>query len=321
MNKVIIDTNQIKKISGFVLNLDKIENIENIYLDLDNAIKECEVKISEGNFELAKELLHLANKISEYGDGRVNTLKVKYYFESINYKYKNNKHNDLKGAMELLLEIKMFYLILSSLSNADEELVNSSIESIKNIKESILIEELLESEIKNSVATVSVKKLDQFSEVYTFKELEKLKKIYKCKINEDITALKDKSSFEVIDLVKKILKDEYPLDYLNSKELNNLIIKDSKIKFENYNTLLELANKAYLVYRFNKSESLKEKTKSLYSNLIPSYIDLSIINKEYVAKQLSELNEKYLVVDEFFEVLNSKIEEINKIKKSNSVPI
>ncbi|MBB6713508.1 hypothetical protein [Clostridium gasigenes] len=324
MNKIILDANQRKKSGGFVLNLNNIESIENLHLNLTNIIEECKEEISKQNFNSAKDLLNLSLKLSDYGDEEVNNIKLKYYFENISYKYENNKKADINVCMDLLLDIKMFFSIVHSqhrLNNPETEIM---INNLNKVKESILIEELLEKEIGNYEDYGSIKKieeLEEFSKEYSLKEIEELKVAYVSKINETIISLKDKPSDLAISSIKKILENKYPTDYLVSEEFLNIIIKDNYKNIENYNALLEFTDKAYLVYRFNISSSLEEKIKVLYSNLIPNYIELPIILKEYVVNQLIVIKEQYFIVSEFFEVLNNIIKKVNMENKSNAIPI
>ncbi|MBB6631503.1 hypothetical protein LGK99_04475 [Clostridium algidicarnis] len=324
MNKIILDLNHIEKSSDFLLNLNNIEDIENLHLDLTNIIKECEEAISKKNFPLAKELLNVALKLSDYGDEKVNSIKNKYYFENINHKYKDIKKLKLKDAMNLLLEINMLFSILYSQSGLNSRETESIINNLNKIKEDIPIKELVHKNIENSEAHSSIKELEdleQFSKEYKLIEIEELKLMYINKINEIIVSLKDKSLIDAINLVKKILKDKYPKDYLGSEEFLNSGIKDNYKNIENYNALLEFADKAYLVYRFNISSSVKEKINILQSNLIPTYIELPSIYKEYVVNQLIIAKKEYSIISEFFEVLNNIIETINEEEENKSIPI
>lgn len=328
-NKIVIDIKE-NNSDSFVLNLKDIDSLSSIHLSKQGIVSECEEVIKKKDFEYAKELLKLAVKLSSYGDKEIDELKDKVYGYSIIYKYDNRNNERLDFYLSLLLEIKTFISIIQSQVNLEfnEEIV-SLIKKIKDIKEEININKLIDETIRKiKNIDVNVKELEYiiiYTEENSNKELkEKLKilsDLYKEELNNRIVNISKLAVLEEISRMKQILDNVYEKEFFESEEFIDLILRTKTSGYENCNILLELIDKEYLVYRFNNEKNLEKKKYLLYNELLPGYIELPILYKEYVIEELTKRKNKYRSFEKFNNVVIDIINEVNILKEIKSIPL
>lgn len=321
MDKIIIDSQQKKKSGHFALNLKYIEDIEDISLNLSTVIEVCEDKIKEKKFNLADKYLTLASRLSSYGNEKVNGLKLNYYYSNILYKYENKEYESILGAIDLLLKLKTFFPLVYSFEKIDGFNVDKALNEIKLIEANIDLFRLLEVKHKEG-EYLSLKEIKELNEYLVKNEdlkIISLKQLLINIVNDEIKDLKNCSNEKAVSFICSFLREEYSGNFFDSKEFLNVI--NYYKEFENYYTLSEVADKAYLLYKFNNGKDLNEKVQALYSNLIPKYLNLSTLYKEHLVNEIVENKDKYYIIDEFFNMLNEKLDALDKENKNNSIPV
>ncbi len=328
-NKIIIDIKE-NNSDSFVLNLKDIDSLSSIHLSKQGIVSECEEVIEKKDFEYAKELLKLGMKLSSYGDNEIDQLKDKVYGYSIIYKYDNRNNESLDFYLSLLLEIKTFTSIVHSQVKLEfnEEIVNL-INKIKEIKEEININKLIDETIINiENIDVNIKELEYIRK-YTAEisnedlkgKLKTLSNVYKEELDSRIVNISKLPVLEEILRMKQLLDNVYEKEFFKAEEFIALILRTKTNGYENCNILLELIDKEYLVYRFNNEKNLEKKKYLLYNELLPDYIELPILYKEYVIEELIERKDKYRSFEKLNSVVSDIINEIHILKEIKSIPV
>lgn len=328
-NKIIIDINENKN-NSFVLSLKDIDSLKSIHLNKDNLIDECNQAIDNNDFEYANKLLKLGLRLSSYGDPSIDELKDKVYGYSILNKYKNMKVETISFYIELFNEINMFFSIISTQVNIKfTEELNKLVENVKKIKEEVDLEKIIKEYINNiKNISISLKELriikeyinDTKNEIIK-KELEKLIKVYEEAINIKIESLKNKPKIETISGMKSLLKGIYDEGFINTEVFVYIILNSRNNKYENYNTLIELMDREYLIYRFNNSIDVEEVKNLLYNDLLREYIEVKGFYKEYIVDKLLEKKVQYSTFQRFKSDILDIINNIHNNKNMEIIPV
>lgn len=320
MDKIIIDSSQMIKSGHFALNLSSLENIKDIHLDLAYIKEEFDIYLEKNNFKMSKEYLTLGERLSSYGNEIINNMKIRFYFKYIVFKNKIENKSILEF-LEILKSSNIFYSICYSLSDFLDFDIDNNINIIKSIENSINLTKLLEEKYKNDeiLSLIELKELEKYLSKKCNDKLKEIKDLLVKSINENVDNLKNLSNEEKIKFICDFLRFEYDAKFFVSREFLYLI--NNYNEFENYYILSELADKAYLLYKFNHGKDVYSKAIALYSNLIPKYLNLPMYYKEYVVNELLEYKNKYYNVDEFIFNLNEIIDNLNNINKINFIPV
>lgn len=320
MDKIIIDSSQKIKSGHFALNLSNLENIKDIHLDLAYIKEEFDIYLEKNNFKMSKEYLTLAERLSSYGNEIINNMKLNFYFKYIVFRNKIVNKSVLE-VIEVLNSINIFYSICYSSSNFLDFDLDKNINIIKSIENNIDLTKLLEEKYKNDeiLSLKEIKEIDKYLSQKSNDKLKEIKDLIVKNINIKIDNIKKLSNEEKVKFICDFLRFEYDAKFFVSREFLHLI--NNYNEFENYYILSELADKAYLLYKFNHGKDVYSKAIALYSNLIPKYLNLPMYYKEYVVNELLEYKNKYYNVDEFIFNLNDIIDNLNNINKINFIPV
>lgn len=325
MDKIILDTNQRKKNSDFVLNLNGILDIEDINLDINNVIEDLNREIENKNFEKAKKYSDLLFKISEYGNKDVDVARIKYFYNKIIYNYYKLDKQNIKEIISLIKEIDSFMSFILSLRYDDlNDYVYDKLEVIKNIKQELDIIQIVKKTYSDSYDKVIIEDIRIINEVIKVtktKEITEIKYKLEEEVQKKINTAKILNELEAVKIIKEILINEYENDFFKSFEFLNITLDFKYKEFENKDTLLEFTNKVYLVYRFNKRNTKNEKINELITYGMNDFINLPILFREVVIEKVTSFREKYTIVEEFFFILNKEIDCVKNIKNINFLPI
>lgn len=325
MDKIILDTNQRKENSDFVLNLNGVLDIEDINLDINKAIEDLNREIENKNFEKAKKYSDLLFKISEYGNKDVDVARIKYFYNKIIYNYYNLDKQNIKEIISLIKEIDTVISFILSLRYDDlNDYVYDKLEVIKNIKQELDIIQIVKKTYSDSYDKVTIEDIRIINEVIKItktKEITEIKYKLEEEVQKKINTIKTLSELEAMKIIKEILINEYENDFFKSFEFLNITLGFKYKEFENNDTLLEFTNKAYLVYRFNKRNTKNEKINELITYGMNDFINLPILFREVVIEKVTSFREKYTIVEEFFFILNKEIDCVKNIKNINFLPI
>lgn len=322
MGKIILDINNSKNSSTFLLNLKDLEKLNNINLDKFMLIEEIKESIKTNDFSLGEDLIKLLIKLSDYGEKMCDFARVEFYYRKIKFNSVNAR--TIEEYINLFLEINSFISYYISLRYEDlSENFEHYINEIKEIEDSLKINELLEEKY------IINKSLANFKEINLIKRyLEKnkiattdLKKDLKLSLQEGFDKLKSLDDEKIIEIIKKIFENYFEEEFFSSFEFLNITLNNRYKEFENYDDLLNFVNKEYLLYRFNKSKNLSDKADILIELFIDDYINLSRIEREIIVNKLMIKREKYNLVEEFLYLLLEEIKTFKRLNKISFLPI
>lgn len=325
MEKIILDTNQRKKSGDFVLNLNGILGIKDINLNIDNAIEDLNKEIENKNFEKAEEYSNLLFKISDYGDRKVDFARVIYFYNKIIYNYENLDRENIIDFIKINKEINSFMSFIISLRYDDlNDFTTDKVRKVKEIKNELDITEVIKERYKSSYDKVTIEDIriiNEAEKVTRNDEIIEIKKKLEEELKKKLDIIKTSDEIEVVKRIKEILINEYEKDFFASHEFLNITLDSKYREFESKDTLLEFTNKAYLVYRFNESNTKDEKIKELITYGIDDFINLPTLFREVIVEKVSSVRDRYNIVEEFFTILHKEINDIKNIRNINFLPI
>ena len=223
-------------------------------------------------------------------------------------------------SMNILLKIRGFFNFLSSQITFKYDDENTPlIEEIKAIRDNVKIEELLDKNLYQNYnpSIEDLEVIERFLKNFNYKNYEFLDDIYvffEEKINRKIKNL-NKCKFEDI---KNIFKDKYDNNFYESSEFKSLL--DENI-ISNYKEFSLLADRYYLIYRYNSLESYKEKRDILLNLLIGNLINVPKIYRGIIIENILENEKKYYEMNDFYDDVNKILEFIKKQNRLNAIII
>ena len=181
------------------------------------------------------------------------------------------------------------------------------------------IEELLDKNLYQNYnpSIEDLEVIERFLKNFNYKNYEFLDDIYvffEEKINRKIKNL-NKCKFEDI---KNIFKDKYDNNFYESSEFKSLL--DENI-ISNYKEFSLLADRYYLIYRYNSLESYKEKRDILLNLLIGNLINVPKIYRGIIIENILENEKKYYEMNDFYDDVNKILEFIKKQNRLNAIII
>lgn len=318
--KYVIDIRENNYSNDFVINIGDICNLNSLDLDINSCLVNYKKALNKCDLEKASEILLVLKKLTEYGDKRFSDATILFKIKEILLFYKNMDCKNIIYSMNILLKIRGFFNFLSSQITFKYDDENTPlIEEIKAIRDNVKIEELLDKNLYQNYnpSIEDLEVIERFLKNFNYKNYEFLDDIYvffEEKINRKIKNL-NKCKFEDI---KNIFKDKYDNNFYESSEFKSLL--DENI-ISNYKEFSLLADRYYLIYRYNSLESYKEKRDILLNLLIGNLINVPKIYRGIIIENILENEKKYYEMNDFYDDVNKILEFIKKQNRLNAIII
>lgn len=318
--KYVIDIRENNYSNDFVINIGDICNLNSLDLDINSCLVNYKKALNKCDLEKASEILLVLKKLTEYGDKRFSDATILFKIKEILLFYKNMDCKNIIDSMNILLKIRGFFNFLSSQITFEYDDENTPlIEEIKAIRDNVKIEELLDKNLYQNYnpSIEDLEVIERFLKNFNYKNYEFLDDIYvffEEKINRKIKNL-NKCKFEDI---KNIFKDKYDNNFYESSEFKSLL--DENI-ISNYKEFSLLADRYYLIYRYNSLESYKEKRDILLNLLIGNLINVPKIYRGIIIENILENEKKYYEMNDFYDDVNKILEFIKKQNRLNAIII
>ncbi|MCI5635871.1 MAG: hypothetical protein MR317_03055 [Sarcina ventriculi] len=318
--KYVIDIRENNYSNDFVINIGDICNLNSLDLDINSCLVNYKKALNKCDLEKASEILLVLKKLTEYGDKRFSDATILFKIKEILLFYKNMDCKNIIDSMNILLKIRGFFNFLSSQITFKYDDENTPlIEEIKAIRDNVKIEELLDKNLYQNYnpSIEDLEVIERFLKNFNYKNYEFLDDIYvffEEKINRKIKNL-NKCKFEDI---KNIFKDKYDNNFYESSEFKSLL--DENI-ISNYKEFSLLADRYYLIYRYNSLESYKEKRDILLNLLIGNLINVPKIYRGIIIENILENEKKYYEMNDFYDDVNKILEFIKKQNRLNAIII
>lgn len=318
--KYVIDIRENNDSNDFVINIGDICNLNALDLDINSCLVNYKKALNKCDLEEASEILLILKELTEYGDKRFSDATILFKIKEILLFYKNMDCKNIIDSMNILLKIRGFFNFLSSQITFEYDDENTPlIEEIKAIRDNVKIEELLDKNLYQNYnpSIEDLEVIERFLKNFNYKNYEFLDDIYvffEEKINRKIKNL-NKCKFEDI---KNIFKDKYDNNFYESSEFKSLL--DENI-ISNYKEFSLLADRYYLIYRYNSLESYKEKRDILLNLLIGNVINVPKIYRGIIIENILENEKKYYEMNDFYEDVNKILEFIKKQNRLNAIII
>lgn len=318
--KYVIDIRENNDSNDFVINIGDICNLNALDLDINSCLVNYKKALNKCDLEKASEILLVLKKLTEYGDKRFSDATILFKIKEIILFYKNMDCKNIIDSMNILLKIRGFFNFLSSQITFEYDDENTPlIEEIKAIRDNVKIEELLDKNLYQNYnpSIEDLEVIERFLKNFNYKNYEFLDDIYvffEEKINRKIKNL-NKCKFEDI---KNIFKDKYDNNFYESSEFKSLL--DENI-ISNYKEFSLLADRYYLIYRYNSLESYKEKRDILLNLLIGNLINVPKIYRGIIIENILENEKKYYEMNDFYDDVNKILEFIKKQNRLNAIII
>lgn len=318
--KYVIDIRENNDSNDFVINIGDICNLNALDLDINSCLVNYKKALNKCDLEEASEILLILKELTEYGDKRFSDATILFKIKEIILFYKNMDCKNIIDSMNILLKIRGFFNFLSSQITFEYDDENTPlIEEIKAIRDNVKIEELLDKNLYQNYnpSIEDLEVIERFLKNFNYKNYEFLDDIYvffEEKINRKIKNL-NKCKFEDI---KNIFKDKYDNNFYESSEFKSLL--DENI-ISNYKEFSLLADRYYLIYRYNSLESYKEKRDILLNLLIGNLINVPKIYRGIIIENILENEKKYYEMNDFYEDVNKILEFIKKQNRLNAIII
>lgn len=318
--KYVIDIRENNDSNDFVINIGDICNLNSLDLDINSCLVNYKKALNKCDLEEASEILLILKELTEYGDKRFSDATILFKIKEILLFYKNMDCKNIIDSMNILLKIRGFFNFLSSQITFEYDDENTPlIEEIKAIRDNVKIEELLDKNLYQNYnpSIEDLEVIERFLKNFNYKNYEFLDDIYvffEEKINRKIKNL-NKCKFEDI---KNIFKDKYDNNFYESSEFKSLL--DENI-ISNYKEFSLLADRYYLIYRYNSLESYKEKRDILLNLLIGNLINVPKIYRGIIIENILENEKKYYEMNDFYDDVNKILEFIKKQNRLNAIII
>ncbi|CUN74373.1 hypothetical protein [Sarcina ventriculi] len=318
--KYVIDIRENNDSNDFVINIGDICNLNTLDLDINSCLANYKKALNKCDLEEASEILLILKELTEYGDKRFSDATILFKIKEILLFYKNMDCKNIIDSMNILLKIRGFFNFLSSQITFEYDDENTPlIEEIKAIRDNVKIEELLDKNLYQNYnpSIEDLEVIERFLKNFNYKNYEFLDDIYvffEEKINRKIKNL-NKCKFEDI---KNIFKDKYDNNFYESSEFKSLLNENI---ISNYKEFSLLADRYYLIYRYNSLESYKEKRDILLNLLIGNLINVPKIYRGIIIENILENEKKYYEMNDFYEDVNKILEFIKKQNRLNAIII
>lgn len=318
--KYVIDIRENNDSNDFVINIGDICNLNALDLDINSCLVNYKKALNKCDLEKASEILLVLKKLTEYGDKRFSDATILFKIKEILLFYKNMDCKNIIDSMNILLKIRGFFNFLSSQITFEYDDENTPlIEEIKAIRDNVKIEELLDKNLYQNYnpSIEDLEVIERFLRNFNYKNYEFLDDIYvffEEKINRKIKNL-NKCKFEDI---KNIFKDKYDNNFYESSEFKSLLNENI---ISNYKEFSLLADRYYLIYRYNSLESYKEKRDILLNLLIGNLINVPKIYRGIIIENILENEKKYYEMNDFYDDVNKILEFIKKQNRLNAIII
>lgn len=318
--KYVIDIRENNDSNDFVINIGDICNLNSLDLDINSCLVNYKKALNKCDLEKASEILLVLKKLTEYGDKRFSDATILFKIKEILLFYKNMDCKNIIDSMNILLKIRVFFNFLSSQITFEYDDENTPlIEEIKAIRDNVKIEELLDKNLYQNYnpSIEDLEVIERFLKNFNYKNYEFLDDIYvffEEKINRKIKNL-NKCKFEDI---KNIFKDKYDNNFYESSEFKSLLNENM---IDNYKEFSLLADRYYLIYRYNSLESYKEKRDILLNLLIGNLINVPKIYRDIIIENILENEKKYYEMNDFYDDVNKILEFIKKQNRLNAIII
>lgn len=318
--KYVIDIRENNDSNDFVINIGDICNLNTLDLDINSCLANYKKALNKCDLEKASEILLVLKKLTEYGDKRFSDATILFKIKEILLFYKNMDCKNIIDSMNILLKIRGFFNFLSSQITFEYDDENTPlIEEIKAIRDNVKIEELLDKNLYQNYnpSIEDLEVIERFLKNFNYKNYEFLDDIYvffEEKINRKIKNL-NKCKFEDI---KNIFKDKYDNNFYESSEFKSLLNENM---IDNYKEFSLLADRYYLIYRYNSLESYKEKRDILLNLLIGNLINVPKIYRDIIIENILENEKKYYEMNDFYDDVNKILEFIKKQNRLNAIII
>lgn len=318
--KYVIDIRENNYSNDFVINIGDICNLNSLDLDINSCLVNYKKALNKCDLEKASEILLVLKKLTEYGDKRFSDATILFKIKEILLFYKNMDCKNIIDSMNILLKIRGFFNFLSSQITFEYDDENTPlIEEIKAIRDNVKIEELLDKNLYQNYnpSIEDLEVIERFLKNFNYKNYEFLDDIYvffEEKINRKIKNL-NKCKFEDI---KNIFKDKYDNNFYESSEFKSLLNENI---ISNYKEFSLLADRYYLIYRYNSLESYKEKRDILLNLLIGNLINVPKIYRGIIIENILENEKKYYEMNDFYDDVNKILEFIKKQNRLNAIII
>ncbi|WP_058992769.1 hypothetical protein [Sarcina ventriculi] len=318
--KYVIDIRENNDSNDFVINIGDICNLNSLDLDINSCLVNYKKALNKCDLEKASEILLILKELTEYGDKRFSDATILFKIKEIILFYKNMDCKNIIDSMNILLKIRGFFNFLSSQITFKYDDENTPlIEEIKAIRDNVKIEELLDKNLYQNYnpSIEDLEVIERFLKNFNYKNYEFLDDIYvffEEKINRKIKNL-NKCKFEDI---KNIFKDKYDNNFYESSEFKSLLNENI---ISNYKEFSLLADRYYLIYRYNSLESYKEKRDILLNLLIGNLINVPKIYRGIIIENILENEKKYYEMNDFYEDVNKILEFIKKQNRLNAIII
>lgn len=318
--KYVIDIRENNDSNDFVINIGDICNLNTLDLDINSCLANYKKALNKCDLEEASEILLILKELTEYGDKRFSDATILFKIKEILLFYKNMDCKNIIDSMNILLKIRGFFNFLSSQITFEYDDENTPlIEEIKAIRDNVKIEELLDKNLYQNYnpSIEDLEVIERFLKNFNYKNYEFLDDIYvffEEKINRKIKNL-NKCKFEDI---KNIFKDKYDNNFYESSEFKSLLNENM---IDNYKEFSLLADRYYLIYRYNSLESYKEKRDILLNLLIGNLINVPKIYRGIIIENILENEKKYYEMNDFYDDVNKILEFIKKQNRLNAIII
>lgn len=318
--KYVIDIRENNYSNDFVINIGDICNLNSLDLDINSCLVNYKKALNKCDLEEASEILLILKELTEYGDKRFSDATILFKIKEILLFYKNMDCKNIIDSMNILLKIRGFFNFLSSQITFEYDDENTPlIEEIKAIRDNVKIEELLDKNLYQNYnpSIEDLEVIERFLKNFNYKNYEFLDDIYvffEEKINRKIKNL-NKCKFEDI---KNIFKDKYDNNFYESSEFKSLLNENI---ISNYKEFSLLADRYYLIYRYNSLESYKEKRDILLNLLIGNLINVPKIYRGIIIENILENEKKYYEMNDFYDDVNKILEFIKKQNRLNAIII
>lgn len=318
--KYVIDIRENNDSNDFVINIGDICNLNSLDLDINSCLANYKKALNKCDLEEASEILLILKELTEYGDKRFSDATILFKIKEIILFYKNMDYKNIIDSMNILLKIRGFFNFLSSQITFEYDDENTPlIEEIKAIRDNVKIEELLDKNLYQNYnpSIEDLEVIERFLKNFNYKNYEFLDDIYvffEEKINRKIKNL-NKCKFEDI---KNIFKDKYDNNFYESSEFKSLLNENM---IDNYKEFSLLADRYYLIYRYNSLESYKEKRDILLNLLIGNLINVPKIYRDIIIENILENEKKYYEMNDFYDDVNKILEFIKKQNRLNAIII
>lgn len=312
MKKSVIITSSIgRRVNEFSLNLNNVDDFEELHLSMDHIIANGAKAIKNKDYKRAKGYMALADKINgDKLDDRIINFKLRVLLlEAI---------SEIEVSEGIIEKIKAYIKLkkidsrvrLSYDLNYDtkvEEALNLSSSNLKRVVEEV------KNYIRNNVR-FNIEFLEVLGETKIINnDNELIKKLENSRKEIEIKIFK-LSNDSFIERLAFELGNKFEDKFYKSDEFKGIL--DFKDKLENYEALVQMTNKLYLLYKLNNKENI-DLDNDLHGLLGYDYSMLPEVHRATVKRNVRQNN--YKTIDEFNNAINSLIEGIRSMEKRNSL--